>query len=87
MKISKTDALDTGLPSESYDLILLFGVIPAPVLSLDLLLPEMHRLLKSDGSMAVWTGVPFWSPKSVRKNGLFAHIGKSNGDNRFRRVG
>ena len=87
VKITKTDALDTRLPRESYDLILLFGVIPAPVLSLDKLLPEMHRLLKSDGSMAVWTGVPFWSPRSVTKSGLFAHIGKSNGVHRFRRVG
>jgi ubiquinone/menaquinone biosynthesis C-methylase UbiE len=51
--VSKTEAQETGLDSESYDLILLFGVIPTPVLLLEKLLPEMHRLLKPDGTMAV----------------------------------
>ena len=87
VKVTKNDALDTRLPRESYDLILLFGVIPAPVLPLDKLLPEMHRLLKSEGSIAVWTGIPFWSPRIVTNSGLFAHTGKSNGVHRFRRVG
>ena len=87
VKITKTDALDTGLPSESYDLVLLLGVIPAPVLPLDKLLPEMHRLLVQDGTMAVWTGVPFWSLRTVTKSGLFTHIGKSNGVHTFKRAG
>ena len=85
--LTKTDALDTGLPDESYDLILLFGVIPAPVLPLNKLLPEMHRLLRPGGSMAVWTGLPLWSPRQVTKSGLFTHVGKRSGVHSFKRNG
>lgn len=84
--LTKTDALETRLPSESYDLILLFGVIPAPVLPLDRLLLEMHRLLRSKGMMAVWTAFPLWSPESVTKYGLFRYIGNKNGVHNFVRL-
>jgi ubiquinone/menaquinone biosynthesis C-methylase UbiE len=87
VRLTKTDALDTGLPDESYDLILLFGVIPAPVLPLNKLLPEMHRLLRPGGSMAVWTGLPIWSPRQVTKCGLFTHVGKRSGVHSFTRKG
>ena len=76
IKCSVTDALNTGLPSESYDMILLLGVIPAPVLPMNKLLPEMHRLLIPGGSLAVWTGIPFWSHRAITNSGLFLHIGK-----------
>ena len=85
VKLTETDALDTGLPCESYDLILLFGVIPAPVIPLDKLLPEMHRLLRPGGSMAVWTGLPLWSPRRVVKSGLFTHAGKRDWVHSFKR--
>jgi demethylmenaquinone methyltransferase/2-methoxy-6-polyprenyl-1,4-benzoquinol methylase len=81
--ITKTDALDTDFPSESYDLILLFGVIPAPVLPLKKLLPEMHRLLKPHGSIAVWTGLPLWSPRAFTNSRLFTYTGKRNGVQNF----
>jgi protein-L-isoaspartate O-methyltransferase len=87
VRLTKTDALDTGLPDESYDLILLFGVVPAPVLPLNKLLPEMHRLLRPGSSMAVWTGLPLWSPRQVTKCGLFTHVGKRRGVHNFRRNG
>ena len=87
VRVTKADALETGLPGESYDLILLFGVIPAPVLPLDRLLPEMHRLLRPGGSMAVWTALPLWSPRQVTKGGLFAHAGKRDGVHSFTRRG
>jgi len=87
VRLTKTDALETGLPDESYDLILLFGVIPAPVLPLNKLLPEMHRLLRPGGSMAVWTGLPLWSPRQVTKGGLFTHVGKRNWVHNFTRNG
>lgn len=77
--LSKTNALETGLPNESYDLILLFGVIPAPILPLERLLPEMHRLLKPEGKMAVWTAFPLWSPRSVTEYGLFTYVGNKDG--------
>jgi len=87
VRLTRTDALDTGLPDESYDLILLFGVIPAPVLPLNKLLPEMHRLLRPSGSMAVWTGLPIWSPRQVTKYGLFTYVGKRSGVHSFTRNG
>jgi demethylmenaquinone methyltransferase/2-methoxy-6-polyprenyl-1,4-benzoquinol methylase len=77
--LSQTDALETGLPCESYDLILLFGVIPSPVLPLKRLIPEMHRLLKPGGIMAVWTALPLWSPKSITEHGLFSYISNKDG--------
>lgn len=85
--LSKTDALETGLPGESYDLSLLFGVIPSPVLPLERLLPEMHRLLKPGGTMAVWTAFPLWSPKSITEHGLFTYVGDEDGVHIYDREG
>jgi len=65
VRLTNADGMDSELPSISFDLILLFGVIPAPVLPLDRLLPEMPRLLKPDGALAIWTAFPWWSPTSV----------------------
>jgi demethylmenaquinone methyltransferase/2-methoxy-6-polyprenyl-1,4-benzoquinol methylase len=58
VRIVKRDALDTGLDTASIDKVLLFGVIPFPLLPLNRLLPEMHRVLKSEGTMAVWLFPP-----------------------------
>ena len=86
VKISNADANDTKLPNNSFDLILLFGVIPAPILPLNRLLPEMHRLLKSSGSLAVWTAFPWWSPTSMTRSKLFTYTGKSNGVHMFQKA-
>jgi demethylmenaquinone methyltransferase/2-methoxy-6-polyprenyl-1,4-benzoquinol methylase len=88
VRVVKRDALDTGLDSASMDQALLFGVIPFPFLPLNRLLPEMHRVLKPEGSLAVWLfppGVHFWVPKSILKSGLFAFISKRNGVYNYRR--
>jgi ubiquinone/menaquinone biosynthesis C-methylase UbiE len=79
------DAMNTGLDAESFDAVLLFGVIPAPMLPLGRLLPEMHRILKTGGTLAVWPPVPGWLPQSVLKSGLFIIAGKRNGVNNFTR--
>ena len=55
IKLSQMNAMNTLLPDASLDLVLLFGVIPAPFLPLDQLLPEMWRILEPGGRMAVWT--------------------------------
>jgi ubiquinone/menaquinone biosynthesis C-methylase UbiE len=70
------DALDTKLDSGSLDAILLFGVIPAPMLPLKLLIPEMHRILKPGGTLAVWP--PVWLRKSILRSGLFTYANKRN---------
>ncbi len=84
--VLKANALDTGLPGAQFDLVLLFGVIPSPTLPLGRLTPEMHRVLKPGGRLAVWTAVPGWPPKSVTQTGLFDYIGKENHCHTYRSV-
>jgi demethylmenaquinone methyltransferase/2-methoxy-6-polyprenyl-1,4-benzoquinol methylase len=80
VRVVKRDALDTGLDVASIDKVLLFGVLPFPFLPLNRLLPEMHRVLKTEGSMAVWLfPVSGWVPKSILQSGLFTYISKQNG--------
>ena len=75
VRVIKRDALDTGLESESIDKILLFGVLPFPSLPLNRLLPEMHRILKPEGRLAVWMfPVSFGVPTMIVKSGLFTAI-------------
>jgi demethylmenaquinone methyltransferase/2-methoxy-6-polyprenyl-1,4-benzoquinol methylase len=82
VQVIKRDALNTGLGDESIDKVLLFGVLPFPLLPLNKLLPEMHRILKPEGTMAIWLYPPlvhFWVPKSILRTGLFTGAGKRNG--------
>jgi ubiquinone/menaquinone biosynthesis C-methylase UbiE len=67
VRLIKADATEAGLASNSIDLALLFGVIPSPTLPLDQLLPEMHRLLRPEGTLAVWTAFPWWSSASLTR--------------------
>lgn len=88
VRIVKRDALESGLESASIDKVLLFGVIPFPLLPLNLLLPEMHRVLKPEGTMAVWLFPPvvhFWVPKSIVRSGLFTYMNKRNGVYNYKR--
>ena len=80
VRVVKRDALDTGLDAASIDKVLLFGVLPFPSLPLNRLLPEMHRVLKPEGSIAVWMfPVSGWVPKAISKSGLFIYVGKRKG--------
>jgi len=86
VRVVKRDALDTRLDDASIDMVLLFGVIPFPSLPLNRLLPEMHRVLKPKGKLAVWlfptsAGVP----KSIHRSGLFTYISKRNGVYNYKR--
>ncbi len=88
VRIVKRDALDTGLDTASINKVLLFGVIPFPLLPLNRLLPEMHRVLKLEGTLAVWLFPPavhFWVPKSILRSGLFTYMNKRNGVYNYRR--
>ena len=82
----KRDALNTGLDTATIDTALLFGVLPWPALPLNLLLPEMHRVLKPEGRLAVWMfPVSGWVPKSILRSGLFRYISKQKGVFNYRR--
>jgi SAM-dependent methyltransferase len=86
VRLIKSDATRCGLANSLIDLVLLYGVIPSPTIPLDRLLPEMHRVLKSAGMLAVWTAFPWWSYSSLNKYGLFAYIGKEKGVHTFKRI-
>ncbi len=86
VQIERRDALNTRLAANSVDRVLLFGVLPFPSLPLDRLLPEMHRVLKPDGILALWQfPVPGWVPASIGRSGLFTLLDKRHGVYRFRR--
>ena len=86
VSVVKRDALDTGLDSAIIDTVLLFGVIPLPSLPLNRLLPEMHRVLKPEGSLAVWLfPVSGWVPKSILQSELFKYVSKQNRVYNYRR--
>jgi demethylmenaquinone methyltransferase/2-methoxy-6-polyprenyl-1,4-benzoquinol methylase len=88
VRVMEGDALDTGLDIASMDAVILFGVIPFPLLPLNRLLPEMHRILKQEGILAVWLWPPmvhFWVPKSILRSGLFIYMNKRNGVYNYKR--
>jgi SAM-dependent methyltransferase len=80
------DAMNTKLESQSMDAILLFGVVPAPMVPLNRLLPEMHRVLKPEGTLVVWPPFSFWLPKAICQSGLFTFARKRNAVLNFRRI-
>ena len=89
VRIMQRDALNTGLETASIDKVLLFGVIPIPLLPLDKLLPEMHRILKPEATMAVWLFPPLvhsWVPKAILQSNLFDRINKYNNVYNYRRI-
>ena len=85
VRVVHRDALDTGLDAASIDTALLFGVLPFPFLPLNRLLPEMHRILKPEGRLALWMfPVSGWVPKSIVQSGLFTFISKQKGVYNYR---
>ena len=88
VRIEKRDALETGLDAASIDKVLLFGVIPFPLLPLNRLLPEMYRVLQPEGTLAVWLFPPLvhlWLLKSILRSGLFTYVNKRNGVYNYKR--
>ena len=85
VRVIKADALKTKLDTASFQTVLLFGVIPAPMVPLIPLLTELRRVLRPAGSLAVWPPVPGWLPQSVHKSGLFTLVSKRNGVYNFKR--
>ncbi len=86
VRVVRRDALNTGLGAATIDMALLFGVLPWPALPLNRLLPEMHRIIKPEGRLAVWLfPVSGGVPKSILQSGLFTYINKRNGVYNYRR--
>lgn len=83
VRVIQGDALDTHLDSESLDVVLIFGVIPAPMLPMERLLSEMQRILKPGGIMAVWPTT--WVHGSIVQSGIFTFVSKRNGVSNYKR--
>ena len=83
VQVVKGDALNTRLDTESFDAVLIFGVIPAPMLPINLLMPEIYRILKPGGILAVWP--PSWTHQEILRSGLFTYSNKRNGVFNYRR--
>jgi ubiquinone/menaquinone biosynthesis C-methylase UbiE len=72
VQVIKGDALDTKLEEESLDEVIIFGVIPAPMLPMQKLMEEMHRILRPSGVMAIWP--PSWVHQAIVQSGRFRYL-------------
>ena len=86
IKVEQGNALNTMFPDESFDTILLFGVIPSPFLPLEKLLPEMSRIMQNGGCLSVWTLNNKNLPKNITKGGQFEYTGKVEGVHKFVKI-
>jgi len=77
--VKKDDALHSGFGNEMFDLVLLYGVVPAPVISMEEIAKEIYRLLKPGGVCAIWTKAPLWTPKAALLCTPFHTMEKSGG--------
>jgi ubiquinone/menaquinone biosynthesis C-methylase UbiE len=84
IKVFRADALDTKLEGSSLDLVYIFGVIPAPMLAISKLMPEIHRILKPGGKLSVWP--QSWTHYEILQTKLFTFLGKRNGVNNYQKV-
>jgi demethylmenaquinone methyltransferase/2-methoxy-6-polyprenyl-1,4-benzoquinol methylase len=79
VNVSQADAYQTGFEAESFDVVAVFGVLPAPFLSEQRIAEEASRVLKPGGVLAIWTAMPFWSPRALLKTGGFVRSEKRGG--------
>jgi ubiquinone/menaquinone biosynthesis C-methylase UbiE len=76
------DASNTGLPASSFDLALLFGVVHD--LDMTKVLPEMRRLLRDGGTLAMTTsGRSAGSVAAAAEGYSFRPLGKTGRVHRF----
>jgi ubiquinone/menaquinone biosynthesis C-methylase UbiE len=80
VKATVADVSVTGLESSSIDIVLLFGVIHR--LSLNQVLPEMHRVLKPEGVIAVKGGSSRYRERML-KGGFFSFAETRNRLSKF----
>ncbi len=83
VRVLKRDAIDTGFDTEIFDTVLLYSVVPSPTLPLKHFLPEMHRILRPQGTLSVTT-FP-WMHRAIRRSGLFTYTSKRNGVYNYKR--
>lgn len=84
--VKKEDAMKSSFEDSMFDLVLLYGVVPAPIISMKDISKEIYRVLKPRGIYAIWTMVPFWLPNAVLKYASFEKMEKVNGVFCFRKI-
>lgn len=84
--VKKDDAMKSSFEDAMFDLVLLYGVVPAPVISMSGISKEIYRVLKPGGFYAIWTMVPFWSPHAALKSAPFEKMKTLNGVFRLRKI-
>jgi len=79
------DASETGLPSQSIDMVFLFGVMQA-FKDVSKVLREMHRVLRTTGTLSIRSGVPADKlAQIVSADGLFAIRERTRGVSIFKK--
>jgi ubiquinone/menaquinone biosynthesis C-methylase UbiE len=84
VQVIKGNALDTELKKESFDEVIIFGVIPAPMLPMEKLMEEMHRILRPGGVLAVWP--PSWVHQAIVQSGYFKYMNRRNCVSNYQRI-
>lgn len=77
--VTRDDAMHSRFGDSLFDLVLLYGVVPAPVISIKTISREINRVLKPGGVCAIWSMAPCWSPRKALKSASFTRIEKHNG--------
>ncbi|MBC2580398.1 class I SAM-dependent methyltransferase [Clostridium sp. DJ247] len=84
--VKKDDAMNSSFEDSMFDLVLLYGVVPAPVISMKEISKEICRVLRPGGVLAIWTKVPLWSPRDAIRHASFEELDKLNGVFRLRKI-
>jgi protein-L-isoaspartate O-methyltransferase len=84
--VQREDAIHTTLASGIFDVILVYGVLPAPFISTIEISREMYRLLKPDGIYAIWTMIPLWTPDEALKAAPFKKLKTIDGVFRLQKI-
>jgi demethylmenaquinone methyltransferase/2-methoxy-6-polyprenyl-1,4-benzoquinol methylase len=77
VNVLKRNVLKTDFDSGTFDIVILFGVVPAPMVPLNQILAEIYRVLKPKGLLSIWPSIPGLR-KSIQKHGSFSIINKNN---------
>lgn len=84
--VQREDAIHTTLSDGLFDVVLVYGVLPAPFISTVDISREMNRLLKPGGIYAIWTMVPLWTPNEALKAAPFKKLKTIDGVFRLQKI-
>jgi ubiquinone/menaquinone biosynthesis C-methylase UbiE len=77
VNVFRRSAIQTDFNSETFDMVILFGVVPAPMVPLDQIILEINRVLKPRGVLSIWPMIPGLQ-RSIQKQGSFSFLSKKN---------